>query len=76
MHETHESGRATRFRQMIRWLRPEYSTGCASPGTEGSVVLDLLIDPSGQPVEITVAQSSGSSELGIVRARQGSLARR
>jgi TonB family protein len=49
--------------QMIRWLRPEYSTGCASPGTEGSVVLDLLIDPSGQPAEITVVQSSGSSEL-------------
>jgi TonB family protein len=48
--------------QMVRWLRPEYVM-CALPGMKGSVVLDLLIDPGGQPVEITVAQSSGSPEL-------------
>jgi TonB family protein len=49
--------------QMVRWLRPVYSIECTSRGVEGSVVLDLLIDPAGQPVEITVAQSSGSPEL-------------
>jgi len=48
--------------QMLRWFRPQYAE-CALPGMKGSVVLDLLIDPGGQPVEITVAQSSGSPEL-------------
>jgi TonB family protein len=49
--------------RMVRWLRPEYSIECALPGVKGSVVLDLLIGPGGQPIEINVAQSSGSPEL-------------
>jgi TonB family protein len=49
--------------RMVRWLRPEYSIDCALPGVKGSVVLDLLIGPGGQPIEINVAQSSGSPKL-------------
>jgi len=50
--------------QMVRWFRPVYnSIECTSSGLQGSVVLDLLIDPSGQPVETAVAQSSGSPQL-------------
>jgi TonB family protein len=59
--------------QMVRWLRPEYSTDCASPATEGSTVLDLLINATGQPVEITVARSSGSTELDGAASRAASL---
>ena len=46
--------------RMVRWVRPVYSSvECTLPGVEGSVVLDLRIDPQGQPGEIRVAQSSG-----------------
>ncbi len=59
--------------RMIRWLRPVYASEC-SAGTAGrSVVLDLLIDSSGQPVEVKVVQSSGQSELddaGLGAARE------
>lgn len=59
--------------RMIRWLRPVYASEC-SPGTSASsVVLDLLINASGQPVEVKVVQSSGRSELddaGLRAARQ------
>jgi TonB family protein len=48
---------------MVRWFRPEYRIEQALAGMEGSVVLDLVIDPSGQPIQRTVAQSSGSAEL-------------
>jgi TonB family protein len=50
--------------QMARWFRPVYyPIECTLPGLQGSVVLDLLIDPNGRPVEIKVAQSSGSLQL-------------
>lgn len=49
--------------RMVRWLRPSYSVDRASAGVHGAVVLDLLISPSGQPVEIKVARSSGFQEL-------------
>jgi TonB family protein len=49
--------------RMVRWLRPEYPVEWASMGIEGSVLLDLRIDRRGQPVEIVMAQSSGSSQL-------------
>jgi len=50
--------------QMIRWFRPVYyPIECTSPGMVRSVVLDLRIDPGGQPAEITVARSSGSPQL-------------
>lgn len=49
--------------RMVRWFRPEYRMEWALTGMEGSVVLDLLIDPNGQPVRTTVAQRSGSPEL-------------
>lgn len=59
--------------RMIRWLRPVYASEC-SAGTAGrSVVLDLLIDSSGQPVEVKVVRSSGQSELddaGLGAARE------
>jgi periplasmic protein TonB len=49
--------------RMVRWLRPVYSSECTLPGVARSVVLDLLIDPHGQPIKVTVDQSSGSPEL-------------
>ena len=49
--------------RMVRWLRPEYLMEWASMGIEGSVLLDLRIVRRGQPVEIVMAQSSGSSQL-------------
>ncbi len=49
--------------RLVRWLRPQYPPDWAAAGVSGSVVLDLLIDPSGKPVAITVAQSSGSAQL-------------
>jgi TonB family protein len=49
--------------RMVRWFRPEYRMEWALTGLEGSVVLDLLIDPNGQPVQTLVAQRSGSPEL-------------
>lgn len=49
--------------RLVRWLRPQYPPDWAAAGVSGSVVLDLLIDPSGKPIAITVAQSSGSAPL-------------
>jgi TonB family protein len=49
--------------RMVRWFRPEYRIEWALTGMEGSVVLDLLIDPNGQPDQTTVSQHSGSPEL-------------
>jgi len=55
------AGRSTL--RMVRWLRPTYPIDWASAGVQGSVVLDLLIDAHGQPLEVVVARGSGSSEL-------------
>jgi TonB family protein len=49
--------------RLVRWLRPEYPPDWAAAGVSGSVVLDLLINPGGKPVAISVAQSSGSAQL-------------
>ncbi len=49
--------------RLVRWLRPQYPPDWAVAGVSGSVVLDLLIDPSGKPIAISVAQSSGSAQL-------------
>jgi TonB family protein len=49
--------------RMVRWLRPQYPSDWAAAGMSGTVVLDLLIDADGRPVEITVTQSSGSAQL-------------
>lgn len=48
---------------MVRWCRPEYRIEQALAGMEGAVVLDLVIDPGGQSIQRTLAQSSGSAEL-------------
>ena len=48
---------------MVRWLRPEYRADWAAAGANGSAVLDLLIEPGGEPVELKLAQSSGSAQL-------------
>jgi len=49
--------------RMIRWLRPEYPLEWALAGKEGTVLLNLRIDPSGQPTETVVMTSSASQEL-------------
>jgi len=54
---------------MVRWLRPSYPADWASAGVQGSVLLDLLIDPNGQPIEIKIAQGSGSQALDQSAAR-------
>lgn len=59
--------------RMVRWFRPEYRIEWALAGMEGSVVLDLLIDPNGQPVQATVAQRSGSPELDEAALRAANL---
>jgi periplasmic protein TonB len=55
--------------RMVRWLRPSYPADWASAGVQGSVLLDLLIDPNGQPIEIKIAQGSGSQALDQSAAR-------
>jgi TonB family protein len=59
--------------RMVRWFRPEYRNEWALAGMDGSVVLDLLINPSGQPVQTTVAQHSGSPELDEAALRAANL---
>jgi len=49
--------------RMTRWLGPDYPTEWALAGKGGSVLLNLSIDPSGQPAENRVTRSSGSPEL-------------
>jgi len=50
--------------RMVRWLRPVYaSTHCGMFRAHGPLVLDLRIEPDGQPVEIKIAQGSGSPQL-------------
>ena len=49
--------------RMVLWVRPEYPNEWVLAGMQGSVVLDLQIDPRGRPAEITVARSSGWKEL-------------
>lgn len=49
--------------RMVGWLRPPYPVELAAAGVQGSVTLDLLIDARGQPIEVLLAKSSGSSEL-------------
>jgi TonB family protein len=56
-------GRRTSTLRLVRWLRPEYPPDWAAAGVSGAVVLDLLIDPSGKPAVISVAQSSGAAQL-------------
>lgn len=56
-------GRRPSTLRLVRWLRPQYPPDWAAAGVSGSVVLDLLIDPGGKPVAISVAQSSGSAQL-------------
>jgi TonB family protein len=48
---------------MVRWLRPAYPAEWALAGVEGSVVLELLIDANGQPLQTIVLRSSGSTQL-------------
>ncbi|MFZ0007499.1 MAG: energy transducer TonB [Steroidobacteraceae bacterium] len=48
---------------MVVWLRPKYSIDWALAGMEGPVLLDLLIDPHGEPIKVAVARGSGSPEL-------------
>ena len=48
---------------MLRWLRPDYPTEWALAGKEGTVLLDIRIDPAGQAAEIRVTRSSGLPEL-------------
>ena len=55
--------------RMVRWLRPGYPVDWASGGVQGSVVLDVLIDPTGKPVEIKVARGSGFPKLDQSTAR-------
>ena len=67
---------AARRRQklrMVRWLRPAYPAELAASGVEGSVLLDLKIDPYGVPVETKVTQSSGSAELDQAAVRAARL---
>ena len=59
--------------RMVRWLRPAYPADLAAAGVEGAVLLDLKIDPSGVPVETTVTQSSGSTQLDQAAVRAASL---
>ncbi len=50
--------------RMVGWLRPLYaSTHCGILREHGPLVLDLLIEHGGKPVEIKIAQGSGSSQL-------------
>lgn len=49
--------------RMVVWLRPKYSIDWALAGMEGPVLLDLLIDPHGEPIKVAVARGSGSPEL-------------
>jgi TonB family protein len=50
--------------RLVRWLRPVYaSTHCGLLRTHDPLVLDLRIEPGGQPVEIKIAQGSGSTQL-------------
>jgi TonB family protein len=50
--------------QMVGWFRPVYERNqCARLHADHLLVLDLLIDPAGQPAGITLAQSSGSPHL-------------
>jgi TonB family protein len=49
--------------RMIRWLRPDYPPESAAKGKDGSVLLDLLIDTTGQPVDVRLARSSGFADL-------------
>jgi TonB family protein len=58
---------------MIRWLRPDYPMEWALAGKEGSVLLDLRIDSSGQPSEIIVTRSSASPDLDESAARAARL---
>ena len=48
---------------MTRWLRPDYPAEWALVGTEGTVLLELRIDPSGKASEIKVARTSASRDL-------------
>jgi protein TonB len=57
---------------MVRWLRPVYPMDWALGDMEGSVRLDLRIDPLGQPIATTVAQSSGSPRLDEAALRAAS----
>lgn len=49
--------------RMIRWLRPDYTPESPAKGVDGSVLLDLLIDTSGKPVEVRLTQGSGFPDL-------------
>ena len=58
---------------MVRGLRPAYPAELAAAGVEGSVLLDLRIDPRGVPVETAVARGCGSAELDQAVVRAASL---
>lgn len=49
--------------RMVRWLRPMYSSRCAAPDVQRLAVLEVQIDPTGEPARITLVQSSGSPDL-------------
>jgi TonB family protein len=49
--------------RMIRWLRPVYPIESALTDMEGSVLLNLQIDPQGRPIQVTLARSSGAPGL-------------
>ncbi|MGH8126000.1 MAG: energy transducer TonB [Rhodanobacteraceae bacterium] len=42
---------------------PRYPTRAMAAGIEGTVVLKVLVDPSGKPVKVMIAHSSGSRLL-------------
>src|SRR5690606_12794133 len=42
---------------------PPYPTRALRAGAEGTVLLEVLVDTDGQPLEVTVARSSGHREL-------------
>jgi len=48
---------------MTRWLRLDYPAVWAEAGTEGAVLLELRIAPSGEPSDIRVEHTSASRDL-------------
>ncbi len=54
---------ATSTLRLLRWMRPDYSPTAASAGEEGTALLELHIDDSGNPLEINLLQGTGFADL-------------
>jgi TonB family protein len=49
--------------RLVRWMRPDYSLATADAGEEGTALIEMRIDESGNALEIHLVRGTGFADL-------------